>query len=141
MIVWLFFFVTQKAAYDMRISDWSSDVCSADLGRLGAGTEGGTVRRVVPGERRRRAVGREAGLDDGLPLPDDKRRRELRHLQGRQPDHAALERRQGRSEEHTSELQSLMRISYDVLCLKQKTNSYYDLTYSSSTVTLQLRSR
>src|SRR3546814_3555387 len=29
-----------------------------------------------------------------------------------------------RSEEHTSELQSLMRISYDVLCLKKKTNTY-----------------
>src|SRR3546814_3662135 len=32
-------------------------------------------------------------------------------------------RQQGRSEEHTSELQSLMRISYAVFCLKKKTNS------------------
>src|SRR3546814_13326524 len=38
-------------------------------------------------------------------------------------DHAAVEERQARrSEEHTSELQSLMRISYAVFCLKKKTN-------------------
>src|SRR3546814_5174865 len=30
---WLFFFFKQKTAYEMRISDWSSDVCSSDLGR------------------------------------------------------------------------------------------------------------
>src|SRR3546814_8525804 len=35
----------------------------------------------------------------------------------------------GRSEEHTSELQSLMRISYAVFCLKKKTNYYTSLTY------------
>src|SRR3546814_9621307 len=34
---------------------------------------------------------------------------------------------QNRSEEHTSELQSLMRISYAVLCLKKKTTTYYTL--------------
>src|SRR3546814_7662985 len=30
-LVWLFFFFKQKTAYEMRISDWSSDVCSSDL--------------------------------------------------------------------------------------------------------------
>src|SRR3546814_9563409 len=30
-MVWLIFFFKQKTAYDMRISDWSSDVCSSDL--------------------------------------------------------------------------------------------------------------
>src|SRR3546814_6085295 len=30
-IVWFFFFFKQKTAYEMRISDWSSDVCSSDL--------------------------------------------------------------------------------------------------------------
>src|SRR3546814_8941258 len=29
----MFFFIKQKTAYEMRISDWSSDVCSSDLGR------------------------------------------------------------------------------------------------------------
>src|SRR3546814_3684577 len=46
------------------------------------------------------------------------RRRQLRPRRVR--DHGAL-RPQGRSEEHTSELQSLMRISYAVFCLKKKT--------------------
>src|SRR3546814_2160136 len=32
-----FFFFKQKTAYEMRISDWSSDVCSSDLARAGAG--------------------------------------------------------------------------------------------------------
>src|SRR3546814_953552 len=31
MFIWLFFFFKQKTAYEMRISDWSSDVCSSDL--------------------------------------------------------------------------------------------------------------
>src|SRR3546814_3978920 len=35
----------------------------------------------------------------------------------------SLKKQRGRSEEHTSELQSLMRISYAVFCLKKKTNS------------------
>src|SRR3546814_12743260 len=34
MIVWLFFFFKQKTAYEMRISDWSSDVCSSDLAKI-----------------------------------------------------------------------------------------------------------
>src|SRR3546814_7579236 len=33
-VVWLFLFFKQKTAYEMRISDWSSDVCSSDLRRL-----------------------------------------------------------------------------------------------------------
>src|SRR3546814_3886334 len=32
--MWLFFFFKQKTAYEMRISDWSSDVCSSDLKHL-----------------------------------------------------------------------------------------------------------
>src|SRR3546814_6181889 len=32
VFVWFFFFFKQKTAYEMRISDWSSDVCSSDLG-------------------------------------------------------------------------------------------------------------
>src|SRR3546814_9717843 len=45
MLVCFFFFFKQKTAYEMRISDWSSDVCSSDLCRAG---------------RRRRAVGHGA---------------------------------------------------------------------------------
>src|SRR3546814_4076410 len=42
-------------------------------------------------------------------------------------------RGQGRSEEHTSELQSLMRISYAVFCLKKKTNDFVDEQHSTDT--------
>src|SRR3546814_10453232 len=42
----LFFFFKQKKAYEMRISDWSSDVCSSDLDLLGDGVELGVARGV-----------------------------------------------------------------------------------------------
>src|SRR3546814_1953950 len=51
------------------------------------------------------------------------RRRELNARAGRTRPVAQVRRSPGRSEEHTSELQSLMRISYAVFCLKKKTNS------------------
>src|SRR3546814_2786624 len=43
-----FFFFKQKTAYEMRISDWSSDVCSSDLL---ADREGGAVSGVLRGRR------------------------------------------------------------------------------------------
>src|SRR3546814_6434337 len=84
----------------MRISDWSSDVCSSDLRIYAAiGLAAGDVGRagdVGAGMMPWHAPGAGAGFD-GV---DDRLR--------------------DRSEEHTSELQSLMRISYAVFCLKQK---------------------
>src|SRR3546814_6284923 len=126
----LFFFFKQKTAYEMRISDWSSDVCSSDLGQ----TEGdgvGDRRYLRKGRRRvrRRQARREdlpRHLEDGarrpaprLPRHQRPARRLGRHVAGRRS------RRQGerqRSEEHTSELKSLMSISYAVFRLKKKTN-------------------
>src|SRR3546814_6540947 len=57
----LFFFFKQKTAYEMRISDWSSDVCSSDLD-LGAHAEGEVDERlaVVAG-----GVLLRIGLEDG----------------------------------------------------------------------------
>src|SRR3546814_8897328 len=106
----------------MRISDWSSDVCSSDLARL---------------LRQRDAPGGEAGArhqDGNAHL-----HRLDHHLRGEPPggvedlvvrrdavqQHVAgdlVDRVVARSEEHTSELQSLMRISYAVFCLKKKIN-------------------
>src|SRR3546814_4102673 len=40
------FFFKQKTAYEMRISDWSSDVCSSDLPFFGTGTTGAVARRL-----------------------------------------------------------------------------------------------
>src|SRR3546814_9953167 len=106
----------------MRISDWSSDVCSSDLERRIVELEAqifraGLARRLGPGRPELDArcadpvVGRLlvvalAGADTRL---DAKR-------QG--ADFAGVDA--VRSEEHTSELQSLMRISYAVFCLKKK---------------------
>src|SRR3546814_20844479 len=50
-MVFFFFFFKQKTAYEMRISDWSSDVCSSDLGHA-------RIRVVQVGRRPRRAVQR-----------------------------------------------------------------------------------
>src|SRR3546814_2173120 len=48
-----FFFFKQKTAYEMRISDWSSDVCSSDLARRGRGRGAGTAAlAAAPGHQR-----------------------------------------------------------------------------------------
>src|SRR3546814_9689552 len=105
----------------MLISDWSSDVCSSDLQvrkkaapaliTMVARTVAvvlvppwlGALPTFVPGRLRHGGFG---ALDDLVELP------------AIEPHPAAL--RAERSEEHTSELQSLMRISYAVFCLKKK---------------------
>src|SRR3546814_6097203 len=116
----------------MRISDWSSDVCSSDLvevrqaaleearqhaaDRMGIPQQHEAVARLDGAQRRRDLVVvgppvalaplGHLGVVRALALTID-----LRHVEGL------------RSEEHTSELQSLMRISYAVFCLKKKNNN------------------
>src|SRR3546814_2994198 len=123
----------------MRISDWSSDVCSSDLPlplrgrrrRPGAGRtraprrHAGRSRGIVRSECAAGAAGMNAMID-APALPLDRLGRPLRDL--RLSVIEACNFRCGycmpadkvRSEEHTSELQSLMRISYAVFCLKKK---------------------
>src|SRR3546814_18600161 len=52
----IFFFFKQKTAYEMRISDWSSDVCSSDLAAVGAHL-GATALPVKPGRAQVRSYG------------------------------------------------------------------------------------
>src|SRR3546814_3969531 len=155
MCVSCFFFFKQKTAYEMRISDWSSDVCSSDLsvevlaqvvaddpgdlvGVVEEGVEGavlreplhrglladlGDAREVVAGLADERGdlgvLSRWQAVllhDCGRVVPLELRHAldvgvQQRHIVGDELD---------RSEEHTSELQSLMRISYAVFCLKKK---------------------
>src|SRR3546814_4929147 len=116
----------------MRISDWSSDVCSSDLGpdrhvgdRVRAAGHVLVVRQV-PIEDVELALGLHRETVDGVFDLDRRIGVEMpeaaaeiggaAHLP-EQPVQAFRARR--RSEEHTSELQSLMRISYAVFCLKQ----------------------
>src|SRR3546814_4722121 len=96
----------------MRISDWSSDVCSSDLSderqclgldRARASLAARALALRLQAPPRTRLVG-----DDGLEGP-------VRQISDAGDAQAAI-----RSEEHTSELQSLMRISYAVFCLKKK---------------------
>src|SRR3546814_9318195 len=103
----------------MRISDWSSDVCSSDLKLL--------CRSCAGGGRCRVAVCLHKTVDTRLrrgDRVDHIRRSDAIDLEGvRRDAEAGVEvlGRDNRSEEHTSELQSLMRISYAVFCLKKKT--------------------
>src|SRR3546814_2048580 len=111
----------------MRISDWSSDVCSSDLpaadgDRLDRGDAVDAVHEVEevdepqPGERGGQSIGRRRQQ----ALEHQVRRIERPETQA-DGSHLHAEAQAGRrSEEHTSELQSLMRISYAVFCLKKK---------------------
>src|SRR3546814_10064973 len=103
----------------MRISDWSSDVCSSGLFGFD------TCRQIAPGRQESGPVdlehiGRKAlHADDGMGtlgtgqvLPDTSLQVPPR------ADRMAPKSLDFRSEEHTSEIQSLMRISYDVFCFK-----------------------
>src|SRR3546814_1884767 len=114
-------FFKQKTAYEMRISDWSSDVCSSDLlaedlvgdllearieevSAVALGVLLAQSRQFVLIPTHRLSCTTRATTD---PAPN---------LQGNLAELLLL----NRSEEHTSELQSLMRISYAVFCLKKK---------------------
>src|SRR3546814_9307794 len=75
-----FFFFKQKTAYELRISDWSSDVCSSDLGaRAGDAARSSRDRAARGGGRR--VDGRDAGAVVGGDLPGTRRRqrRDRRH--------------------------------------------------------------
>src|SRR3546814_4404951 len=137
--VLIFFFFKQKTAYEMRISDWSSDVCSSDL-QIASENHSRPVARHSPrspapvaiqcAAREGRRIDRYVGGGHRPPriAPEPQRAAAARWRRagngavrnsGRRP---ALSRartageaeKARRSEEHTSELQSLMRISYAV---------------------------
>src|SRR3546814_3486307 len=104
----------------MRISDWSSDVCSSDL-----------RPRVRPGSSHS-APRPSAGwptpfrLESVATPPVENQELKSPRLQGDARLCGGLPA--GRSEEHTSELQSLMRISYAVFCLTNKNNQHHTTT-------------
>src|SRR3546814_1575316 len=107
----------------MRISDWSSDVCSSDLN---TGASGGFSLGFQLGY----ATGADFiwAMDDDV-IPDQNALQKLLDARSCLEDQSvyppyivstARTPAGDRSEEHTSELQSLMRISYAVFCLKKK---------------------
>src|SRR3546814_5349171 len=140
-VILIVFFYKQSTAYKLRISDWSSDVCSSVLDLLAVhARDPGMVLdplglKPLLGHPRRRRPDLVLGfkvdalrlqrpviyagvyIQLGQPLVD---------MIG--PGHAPFlqQRRAVRSEEHTSELQSLMRISYAVFCLKKKKTTIHN---------------
>src|SRR3546814_9421170 len=116
----------------MRISDWSSDVCSSDLPKCRArhrastgapGSSSGDAGHAGGGPIAIGGKSDQRALHDRLVgavearLVADALRACIRQI-------ASGSGQQARSEEHTSELQSLMRISYAVFCLQKKTNKH-----------------
>src|SRR3546814_2096552 len=127
----MIFFCKQKTAYEVRISDWSSDVCSSDLLPC-------RPRMRILSPKKRRAAIFATFLSrndiDAFERPQEENARRTRLHGGgagggrgfdssqtgshvRDPEGGSRKR----SEEHTSEPQSLMRISYAVFSLKKKT--------------------
>src|SRR3546814_6597688 len=135
----IFFFFKQKTAYEMRISDWSSDVCSSDL--VNYHQIPVNAARCPVHSNHRDGQGRADGNYGGLPHYEPNSFNQWQEQpQYREPplkisgdadwwnyrdndDNYFKQPGDLRSEEHTSELQSLMRISYAVFCLKKKTNN------------------
>src|SRR3546814_4188038 len=119
----------QKTAYELRISDWSSDVCSSDLasgylyyvslkGVTGAATlDVASVAAQVAMIRQHTKL----PVAVGFGIRDATSARAVGAIaDGVVVGSALVAEAERRSEEHTSELQSLMRISYAVFCLKKK---------------------
>src|SRR3546814_1356997 len=108
----------------MRISDWSSDVCSSDLPKSSCTASIRNIKKTTT-----------PAADEMSPVPDSRSGRpdtslaDLGHLVagvglGVLPHRLEPDPHQrARSAEHTSELQSLMRISYAVFRLKTKTSN------------------
>src|SRR3546814_9183294 len=126
----------------MRISDWSSDVCSSDLDPLGANRVVDLQRSITDNQqfiRNMDTITTQISLADSAAESMSNqlvRARELAIIAANgtmtatdrqnistelaQIIEQVLALANTRSEEHTSELQSLMRISYAVFCLKKK---------------------
>src|SRR3546814_3064687 len=128
----LFFFFKQKTAYEMRISDWSSDVCSSDLDRLllvrpkldHARPPRITSKRVRSSSCALPSLLTNSLLPDRTPSPSPPPPPRCKSFVPtfvlRSYPRRSF-RMDTRSEEHTSELQSLMRNSYAVFCLTKNT--------------------
>src|SRR3546814_6418007 len=130
-----FFFFKQKTAYEMRISDWSSDVCSSDLLQGDAGDRAHDLAAPrflrtrlwraslgdVAGERLCPPVGRQRHrrLERAAPARRDAMTESCADTRDALIDAArdAASRAYARPEEHTSELQSKKRTPYSGLSL------------------------
>src|SRR3546814_7155571 len=111
LFIFVFFF-KQKTAYEMRISDWSSDVCSSDLRRkpVWRSYVGSCPALMALAISAFNALSRSPFQPWACAIS----------CAACEYEQVPSGKKSLRSEEHTSELQSLMRISYAVFCLKKK---------------------
>src|SRR3546814_6805497 len=114
----------------MRISDWSSDVCSSDLRRRGHVDDKAHARE----DEEQHDLARAPSAPEDIARTDEKVRdcgdKEAERRARRHPHHRRTQAEQAdvddgstparpRSEEHTSELPSLIRTSYAVFCFQK----------------------
>src|SRR3546814_4783241 len=128
----------------MRISDWSSDVCSSDLTKSGGArrsicclasqpTRLASTAESAAGSTadKRRFPASRGGSQSSIcaisawSLNSSRPANTARTRSDRAPSDQGRRFNPPRTEEHTTELQSLMRITYAVFCLKQKTLHHY----------------
>src|SRR3546814_9173765 len=118
----------------MRMSYWSSDVCSSDLDQV-------LDQQIIlsrhpavggPGDRPDREHDKAIASQPRPAIERDHHGR-YRRRHGGDPLDGLYHRFLPRSEEHTSELQSLMRISYAVFCLKKKNTQITELRHNTET--------
>src|SRR3546814_5688888 len=109
----------------MRISDWSSDVCSSDLSPRSTEQQSGRKAKLLWRPRKLERIRRGEGHATDSVAGNGMVRRPSDQTEAGQPvmmdipagNRCGVRRGRGlRSEEHTSELQSIMRRSYDVIC-------------------------
>src|SRR3546814_1340633 len=139
----LFFFFKQKTAYEMRISDWSSDVCSSDLPTSKSpawcantsicAPKASSICSICCAPSTARPPRMATLVVPSLSSPG---KPPTRCKSLNRPPKALVQFTGARSEEHTSELQSLMRISYAVFCLKKK-KQYTQNIEKTPTITKQ----
>src|SRR3546814_8147325 len=117
----------------MRISDWSSDVCSSDLAAFRFSGSPPCFTKIPKGKFNTECLPRSLRqVNDKLPSGklnmQNRIVNERNALQTKGLEHGITAQDNNdmvqRSEKHTSELQSLMRISYAVFCFKQKNKSH-----------------
>src|SRR3546814_4395712 len=121
----------------MRISDWSSDVCSSDFHAAQSAVLSGTEFNLDIAQTPANLTGapRMATTVNGMLPAPTLRWREGDTVTLRVTNRLEEDTSIHRSEEHTSELQSPMRTSYAVFCLKKKTHEASVSTHIYTTTT------
>src|SRR3546814_5459305 len=130
------FFFKRKTADEMRISAWSSYLCSSDLRVSAGGLDEAAGQWDIIINATSSSLSGAAPQIPGATYAPESLAYDL--VYAARPTPFMLQSNglgAGRSEEHTSELQSLMRISYAVFCLKKKKNNKQHIHITHKAIT------